>query len=240
MKEEHGDPAGETVTRGYVLQRFMNACSGRGGSPIKFNGSIFTVEAKPGASPETPAGDPDWRQWGGNYWFQNTRLAYWPMLAAGDFEMMEPWFRMYRQALPLSKARIKTYYSSTAPRSFPETMYCWGLPNNGDYGWNNTAPEPANGYIRRYWNGSLELIAVMLDRYDFTQDERVRPRHARAAGRSADRLPRPVLAEARREREDPFRSGPIAGNVARGRQPAAGDRRLAVPAAAPAGLAGET
>ena len=49
-------------------------------------------------------------------------------------------------------------------------MYLWGLPNNGDYGWNNTAPEPANSYIRRYWNGSLELIAVMLDRYDFTQD----------------------------------------------------------------------
>ncbi len=31
--------------------------------------------------------------------------------------------------------------------------------------------KPANTYIRRYWNGSLELIAVMLDRHDFTQDE---------------------------------------------------------------------
>jgi alpha-L-fucosidase 2 len=50
-------------------------------------------------------------------------------------------------------------------------MYFWGLPNNGDYGWGNTAAEPANGYIRRYWNGGLELIAVMLDRYDFTQDQ---------------------------------------------------------------------
>jgi hypothetical protein len=50
-------------------------------------------------------------------------------------------------------------------------MYWWGLPNNGDYGWNNTTPEPGNSYIRRYWSGSLELIAVMLDRYDFTQDE---------------------------------------------------------------------
>ena len=50
-------------------------------------------------------------------------------------------------------------------------MYCWGLPNNNDYGWNNTAPEPANGYIRRYWSGGVELTAVMLDRYDFTQDQ---------------------------------------------------------------------
>ena len=68
-----------------MLQRFMNACSGRGGSPIKFNGSIFTVEKKPGASPETAEGDPDWRNWGGSYWFQNTRLSYWPMLAGGRF-----------------------------------------------------------------------------------------------------------------------------------------------------------
>ena len=166
-----GTPEAQTVTRGYVLQRFMNACSGRGGSPIKFNGSIFTVEAKRGASPETPDGDPDWRRWGGNYWFQNTRLAYWPMLAAGDFEMMEPWFRMYRDALTLCKARIQTYYKFADAAVFPETMYFWGLPNNGDYGWNNTAPEPANTYIRRYWNGSLELTALMLYRYDFTQDQ---------------------------------------------------------------------
>ena len=170
LAEEQGDSAAAVVTRGYVLQRFMNACAGRGGSPIKFNGSIFTVEARPGASPETPDGDPDWRLWGGNYWFQNTRLAYWPMLAAGDFDLLAPWFHMYREALPLGLARIQTYYGFTNAAQFPETMYWWGLPNNGDYGWNNQAPEPANSYISRYWNGSLELVALMLDRYDFTQD----------------------------------------------------------------------
>ena len=31
------------VTRGYTLQRWINAYGGRGGCPIKFNGSIFTV-----------------------------------------------------------------------------------------------------------------------------------------------------------------------------------------------------
>lgn len=70
-----GAPETETVTRGYVLQRFMNACAGRGGSPIKFNGSIFTNEPKPGDSPGATEVDPDWRRWGGNYWFQNTRLV---------------------------------------------------------------------------------------------------------------------------------------------------------------------
>ncbi|MHC4243997.1 MAG: DUF5703 domain-containing protein, partial [Planctomycetota bacterium] len=38
----------EVVTRGYNLQRWINACGGRGAYPIKFNGSIFTVDAKVG------------------------------------------------------------------------------------------------------------------------------------------------------------------------------------------------
>ncbi|MCX6872595.1 MAG: DUF5703 domain-containing protein [Verrucomicrobia bacterium] len=159
------------VTNGYVLQRFMNACSGRGASPIKFNGSIFTVEKVPGASPETPDGNPDWRCWGGPYWFQNTRLSYWPMLATGDFEMMEPWFRMYREALPLSKARMEAIYNFKDAASFQETMHFWGMPTNRDYGWGHPGPEPGSACIHRYWSGGLELTAYMLDRYDFTQDE---------------------------------------------------------------------
>ena len=134
--------APSVVTQGYVLQRFMNACSGRGGSPIKFNGSIFTVEKVPGTSPETADGDPDWRNWGGSYWFQNTRLAYWPMLAGGDFEMMEPWFRMYREALPLSKARMQAIYKFADAASFQETMNFWGMPNNRDYGWGRAGALP--------------------------------------------------------------------------------------------------
>ena len=76
------------MTRGYALQRYMLACAGRGAYPIKFNGSLFTVDTygRPG-----PAGglDADFRRWGGPYWFQNTRLAYWPMLAAGDLDLMK-------------------------------------------------------------------------------------------------------------------------------------------------------
>ena len=41
-----GGRAQQTVSCGYMLQRFINACGGRGAQPIKFNGSIFTVDAK--------------------------------------------------------------------------------------------------------------------------------------------------------------------------------------------------
>ena len=50
--------APSAVTRGYVLQRFMSAASGRGSSPIKFNGSIFTVEASPALRPTRPRAIP--------------------------------------------------------------------------------------------------------------------------------------------------------------------------------------
>lgn len=63
-----------TVTRGYALQRYMLACAGRGAYPIKFNGSLFTVDTydRPG-----PAGglDADFRRWGGPYWFQKTHAS---------------------------------------------------------------------------------------------------------------------------------------------------------------------
>jgi len=159
------------LTQGYVLQRFMSAGSGRGGSPIKFNGSIFCVEKVPGASQVTEEGDPDWRNWGGSYWFQNTRLSYWPMLAEGDFDMLAPWFRMYLNALPLSKARMQAYYKFEGAASFQETMNFWGMPNNRDWGWGHGGPEPANVCIHRYWSGGMELIAFMLDLYDFKQDQ---------------------------------------------------------------------
>lgn len=175
-----GDPTSPAtceVTRGYVLQRFMLACSGRGPAPIKFNGSIFAVEPKPGAPEDvdggdgTPSGCPDSRRWGGHYWFQNTRLCYWPMLAAGDFDMMEPWFRYFQRALPLNMERTRILYGFKDTAQFPEVTMLWGLSQFMLYGWGNTKPEDVCGYTQRYWNGNLELIAVMLERYAFTQDE---------------------------------------------------------------------
>lgn len=157
------------LTRGYVLQRFINACAGRGAYPIKFNGSIFTVDALEGDQRL----DADYRRWGGCYWFQNTRLPYWSMLYAGDFDLMQPLFGMYRQALPLARERTRTYYGHEGA-FFPETMYFWGTYNNDNYGWHREGKPDGltdNTYIRYYWDGALELIAMMLDYYAITADQ---------------------------------------------------------------------
>ncbi len=163
-----GAPDAATVSRGYALQRFVSACAGRGAYPIKFNGSLFNVDHGGGKK-----FDADFRAWGGPYWFQNTRLAYWPMLASGDFEMMPPFFNMFLDALPFAKARTQTYFGH-AGAFFPETMYFWGAYTNDNYGWdrkNKCDGFVDNRYIRWHWEGQLELLAMMLDYFAYTQDE---------------------------------------------------------------------
>ena len=78
------------VSRAYQLQRWVQACAGRGAYPIKFNGSLFTVDGMDNYQnvPEGSYAGPDHRRWGGPYWWQNTRLIYWPMLYSGDYDQM--------------------------------------------------------------------------------------------------------------------------------------------------------
>ncbi|MBO9732617.1 MAG: hypothetical protein J7623_28500 [Chitinophaga sp.] len=158
-----------TVTQGYILQRYINACSGRGYSPIKFNGSIFTVDTYK-RDDRFKGFDADFRMWGGCYWWQNTRLLYWSMLYSGDFAMMQPLFKMYMDALPLRIAATKQYYHHDGA-FFPETMNFWGTYADGDYGCDrDNQPEgyTKNPYIRYYWQGGLELSLLMIDYYSFT------------------------------------------------------------------------
>ena len=157
------------LTLAYALQRYVQACGGRGTFPIKFNGSIFTVEPKAAGKPYTP----DWRAWGDCHWWQNVRLPYHPMLAAGDFEMMDPLFRRYAEARPLAEGRSRLYHGVEGCY-FPETMTVWGTYSNGDYGWDRKGRTPEDvqcPWWANAWNQGPELVALMLDRWDYTGDE---------------------------------------------------------------------
>jgi len=158
-----GSPQAETITLGYTLQRWINACGGRGVHAIKFNGSIFTVG--------WDGRDPDGREWGGGYWWQNTRLAYWPMLASGDFDLMMPLFRTYLDTLPLAEHRTKTWYEHGGA-FFPEMMHFWGLHNDVDYGGKHKPiGVVGSSWIGREYTSSPELMAMLIDYYTFTGDD---------------------------------------------------------------------
>ncbi len=163
-----GNASAETVTRAYTLQRWVSACAGRGAFPIKFNGSIFTVENWDGGG-----GDPDFRRWGGPYWWMNTRLPYFPMLSSGDYDMMRPMFNMYLDTLELAKERNRLTLNCQGA-FMPETMTFYGLWRDGDYGASHETKNVGDAdspWIRWIWSSGLELSMMMLDYYDHTQDE---------------------------------------------------------------------
>lgn len=172
-----GGPNAAIVSQGYALQRAMNAFAGRGVFPIKFNGSIFTVDTNGRTDLGAEANlNADYRRWGGPYWMQNTRLIYWPMLQCGDFQQMHPFFDMYLKNLGVAKERVQTYYGGQGTKGayFPETMTPWGTWTNDNYGWNNVNRKggmASNTYIRYVWQGGLELSAMMLQYFDFTGDQ---------------------------------------------------------------------
>lgn len=157
-----GDIQATNVTSGYLAQRYVQACQGRGAYPIKFNGGIFTFDNN--------GENGDYRAWGPGYWNQNTRLIYWPMLAAGDFDMMAPYFNIYTNMLPVQMAATEHYYNHGGA-FFPETFNIFGLYYGDDWGWNNTTGTyTQNTYIKYHYSGGLDTLAMMLSYYDYTQD----------------------------------------------------------------------
>ena len=162
-----GDDA-TVVSRGYTLQRFITACAGRGRYPIKFNGSLFTVpyDDKPGYA--------DYRRWGPGYWWQNTRQPYLSMCASGDFDLMEPLFRMYAHDLLPQFVYRTRHYLDHAGAYVPECIYFWGDMFSETYGWQPCEERAdklqASRWHKWEWVGGLELSLFLLDRYDYTDD----------------------------------------------------------------------
>ena len=167
-----GTPDARRVSQGYAMQRYMMACSSRGPEPVKFNGGLFTVGHDMPANEDSSHANhnPDFREWGGCYWNQNTRLLYWPLLASGDEDLLRPWFNMYLNALPLAEDRTRIYFHHDGA-AFVETMYFWGLPNLNDFGWDNPSNQLDSEWMRYHIQGALEVVAQMLDSYDYNQDE---------------------------------------------------------------------
>lgn len=135
------------------LNRYFTASSMSGTLPPKFNGSIFLYEY-------------DRRHWGGAYWFQNTRLQYWPLFKCGDIDYIMPFFEMYINALKYAKERTRSLYKHDGA-IYVETMHFWGGSRIGD---SENGKGLVNNYIKNYFTGSLELIEMMLEYYRYTHD----------------------------------------------------------------------
>lgn len=159
-----GNAQARRTTRGYILQRFVSACAGRGRYPIKFNGSIFVVanSTHNNGSGRPPGVNADFRLWGGDYWFQNTRAIYWPMLKAGDFDLMKPLFRMYDHELMANRPLVREFYHHGGSYIAETAPFYGGIPD--------ITPQMHCVYTTRYYTPILELSMMMLAYYHYTGD----------------------------------------------------------------------
>lgn len=163
-----GSDIGFRLTQAYTLQRWITACAGRGNYPIKFNGSIFTVD--PVYTHSDKPFSPDYRQWGPDYWWQNTRLIYHPLLKSGDHDMVRAMIEHYWRVLPMMKRNAEVLWGAKGAVS-PETATIYGTNDCRDFGWDPNKTEMIeNPYVRYYWSSALEIASLMADYYYYTLD----------------------------------------------------------------------
>ena len=179
-------PAESVLNTQYAYTRFINAVQGRSGSssdpnhaPIPFNGMLFTNQA----GVNGPS-DVDYRQWGPNHWFQNTRFPYQTMLPAGDAECMRVVLDWTSSFIPLAAARTALLLPGQSGIFFTETVNSFGLYQGGEYGCNSASNRPQGypvwlegpgsegGWVRYDYggNGFAEAGLMSIDYYWHTLD----------------------------------------------------------------------
>lgn len=131
--------ATQRLTEQYAVTRYLQAIQTRTWVPIKFNGQLFTTNLPP----ETATGGPEKRDWGANSWWQNTRLTYWNMASAGDFDTFATILEFYLQTLPFNEARTLAYFNHTGI-FYTETKTLFGAFAPSDYGANASQRGPHN------------------------------------------------------------------------------------------------
>ena len=160
------DDTGWQVGRNYQLFRYMLAANRTGSAPTLFNGGIFTFD---NPLPDTNAygaggPSPDGRAWWDcMFMAQNQRLVYWPMLKAGDFDLLNVGLDFYRDRAALEEARSKLFFGVDG-MPFPESMDIYGLQaacasNNGHH---------AAKHLTYHYTSALDFAFMMLEQCRFT------------------------------------------------------------------------
>ena len=154
----------KTITQGYALERFVQACASRGAFPLLFNGSIFTMDMPAGTyafdAPRGGAANADHRDWEGlPIMWQNTRLPYWSMIARGDFDLMRPVFQAVLDALEISKARSQAWYKHDGAVMTEAMLWKGG-----------SVFYPVPQHLQYHFTSNVEMPSMMCDYYAHTQD----------------------------------------------------------------------
>ncbi len=181
------DDAAALVSQSYNVFRFLMACQSRGRNQVKFNGGIFTqqllVESGDGRPAAAKLENGKWltheddRLWGRRYTYQNQRHLYWPLLASGDFDLMQPFFNYYFDLLDMRKAITKSWFGHDGAY-YRENIEPDGAERDCDNGGKPPRTRPGEKYEGwyhdYYFTCGLETTAMMIDYANFTGDSTFR------------------------------------------------------------------
>ncbi len=163
------DKAAWEIGRNYQLFRYMLALNATGMWPTKFNGGLLTVDPVYTDKNELT---PDYRNWGGGlHTAQNQRLVYFPMIKAGDWDMLQSQLNFYLRILKNAELRSKVYWNH-AGASFTEQMENYGLPDYAEYG--TKRPDyfdkgvEYNAWLEYEWDTVFEFCLMMLEEERYT------------------------------------------------------------------------
>jgi hypothetical protein len=164
-------PDAAAVTNMYAVTRYTQAIQSRGTLwPIKFNGMAFIQAMSPGD------GAADARDWGPSNWWQNTRLPYGAMLAAGDWEEFQVLLDYELNQHVLLTQRTQAYWGHPGMWT-TETTHLSGAYDMSDYGCSRDPAMPtwlmASGYLHVDQGGDSgtgEWPLMALDYLSWTGD----------------------------------------------------------------------
>jgi alpha-L-fucosidase 2 len=111
----------------YAITRYTQVIQSRGTKwPIKFNGMAFVAAV--GSN-----GEAEYRDWGASNWWQNTRLPYGAMLAAGDFDEFKVILDYIANQEVLLGQRTLAYWNHTGMWTTETTHLSGAYDNTGAF-----------------------------------------------------------------------------------------------------------
>jgi alpha-L-fucosidase 2 len=173
------------ASQSYNIFRFLMASQSRGRVQSKFNGGLFTQQLRIikkdnwKRSDMVQQADSSWltneddRLWGRRFTFQNQRLLYWPLLASGDYDLMNPFFNYYSGLLEMRKAITKAWFGHEGAY-YRENIEPTGAEQDCDNGGRPPKTKPGEKYVGwyhdYYFTSGLEILAMMIDNVNYTGD----------------------------------------------------------------------
>jgi hypothetical protein len=142
--------------RNYQLVRYTMAANTSGRAMTLFNGGIFSC-----------SGNPDQRNWDGcQFMAQNQRLVYWPMLRAGDFDLLKVATNFYRDRTDMRRLHAKKFWNVDGV-TYPEPFSIFGLDAIGTNADGRSTPK----HLPHHYTSGMEFALMMLEMERYTGKE---------------------------------------------------------------------